>query len=110
MFMVAFVPDPQSDPYYNIRVNTCERLSGFPHVIVSAASSDNAVFDIPFISQNRAIDRWAYRSNEIGIVRFQIMNPLTNINGISTGVRVFVTAQFVGARLFVPYTPTSGKR
>nr|WPV63396.1 MAG: capsid protein [Jingmen bat picorna-like virus 3] len=109
--MCAYIPDVVDDPYYDDRTATLEILSGFPHVIVSASSSEIAVLDIPFIHFNRAIDVTSTDSGKrMGQIRFKVLNPLTNINGVATTADIFVTAQFINTELYVPYTPTSNKR
>lgn len=83
-------------------------MSGNPHVLISAAASEAAVMDIPFICPKRAIDLQSYTPSEIGRVVIQILNPLVNVMGQANTVSIQVMAQFIESSLFfptdIPYT------
>ena len=105
--MMAYVPNPTADAYYGGRVADLDHLSGFPHVILSAAQSNTAVLDIPFIYNQRFIDLRNYTSSSMGRVIYRVLNPLTNVFGDVTDVEIFTTAQFVEAEVMVPFSPQS---
>jgi len=98
--LVYYVPD---DRYAREGAfNDVYRPTGYPHVLVSASSSDTVYLDIPFISPKRFIDLTNYVEDEMGRVKFMVLNPLTNITGDSDNCRVVVTAQFIDAELALP--------
>jgi hypothetical protein len=101
--LVAYMPAPDVDAYYNSS-NDIYNISGFPHVLLSASSSETVVFDIPFISKYRALDLNSYTSGEMGQFKFVVMNPLTNIENTASTAKVFITAQFLDAEVFLPHT------
>lgn len=105
--IMAFVPDTASDPYNGGRISSLDRLSGFPHVILSASQSNTAVLDIPFIYSQRYIDLLNYTAGCLGRVYYRVFNPLTNVFGDITDVEVFTTAQFVEAEVMIPFSPQS---
>lgn len=107
--MVVYRPDVGDDVFYTRRATTIEQISGFPHIIVSASSSEVGVFDIPFVLNRRALDRSATSDPQaLGTLSVIVLNPLTNTYGVASNVTVFVTAQFVDFKMYVPYAPTSG--
>lgn len=109
--MVSYIPNPTEDLYYTQRVSTLMKRSAYPHILLSASESNAGVLDVPFICPNRAIDRKAVNpAASMGRFIFSVLNPLTNINGAAASIAVFVTAQFIDAEIYVPYTPTSNAR
>lgn len=82
---------------------TFYQRSGSPHIQLSASASEAVVFDVPFISQYRAIDLKNYFADEIGRFTFQILHPLTNIAAEVASAQVLVTAQFLDAEVFMPH-------
>jgi len=80
------------------------QYSGLPHVLISASSGAAIVFDVPFIHPWRALDLTSFQTDEMGIFRLSVLNPLTDINGDVSTARVLVTAQFVESQLFMPHS------
>jgi hypothetical protein len=109
--MLAYIPDYDEDAYHPDRIGYIARMSGYPHVIVSAAQSESTVFDIPFIHSRRALDIMTSGTfnRKMGSVICKVLTPLTNINAQITSTRVFVTAQFLDAELYGPFQPQSAK-
>jgi len=86
--------------------------SGYPHVIMSAASGDAVVFDIPFISPFRALAIQKYGVGEMARVKVLVLNPLVNVQDAGgDSCQVFVTAQFLEPEVFLPhsYAPTTAR-
>jgi len=100
--MVTYEPSPQTNAY-TADAATLHSGSGFPHIIVSASASEAAVFDVPFISKKRFLDLNDFLNNEIGIFRYLVLNPLTDVNGgAADTAQIFITAQFIDAELMLP--------
>lgn len=109
--MVSYVPDPTGDTFYASRTQYLNQRSAYPHILLSASESNAGTIDVPFICPDRAFDRKVVNPTaSMGRFIFSVLNPLTNINGAAVDVSVFVTAQFIDAEVYVPYTPTSNVR
>lgn len=108
--MVIF--NPTNNIGKNIASTDLEYLSGFPHMLVSASSNEAAIFDLPFVSQYRALDMANYQTGEMGGVKIVVLNPLTDVQGNAATVQVCVFAQFLDAKLMLPmdYIPTSNPK
>lgn len=100
--LICYEPLPDLDQY-NLGSNKMHEASGYPHVLLSASSSESVVFDVPFISQKRFLDISDYANNEMGTFHIFVLNPLTDINGTIDTAEVFVTAQFIDAELMLPH-------
>lgn len=71
------------------------RMSGQPHVIAQASSSDVVSITCPFINPQRFLSLRKYGGSEICSFSIAVLNPLTNTeNAVSSG-QIFVTARFV---------------
>jgi len=95
------------DPMSNINGNqsifsNIYSASGNPHVLVSASAAEAAIFDVPFVSNKRALDLNSYAIDEMGKFRIHVLNPLTHINAQVCSAQIIVTAQFLDAQLFLP--------
>lgn len=103
--MVIYEPALNMDATAGI-TGTVFMNSGSPHMLISASASETAVFDVPFVSQKRALDLSSYANDELGSFRIMVLNPLTNVNGGVGSCKVFVTAQFVDTELLLPHDDT----
>jgi len=101
--MVAYIPGYGKTYDFTTTPLTARWLSGFPHMIVSASAGETAIFDIPFICPNRAIDISTVGRADMGKVYFVVLNPLIDVSGDNSAAQVFVTAKFTDAELFMPH-------
>lgn len=97
-----------TNPMPNVAPNNGELnayiASGYPHVILSASANDACVFDIPFISDKRALDLANYFTNEIAEVRIKVLVPLIDVQSNSvTSTQIFVTGQLLDPEVFLPH-------
>jgi hypothetical protein len=104
--LVSYHPRPTNIPA--AMLNDVPWLSSLPHIVVSAAASEAAIFDIPFISEYRAISTVQIMTAIMGAVRVNVLNPLININGDVDSAKIMVYAQFLEPELFMPFTLNSG--
>lgn len=95
--------DPMNNLNTGNNMSTPQRMSGNPHVLISADASEVVVFDIPFVSNKRALDIISYAPAEIALVNIVILNKLTDIMGNVNKASVQVTAQFIESKLFFPH-------
>lgn len=104
--LIAYTPTfNYNDAFdYSPSTNTeyVKYLSGYPHMLISASSSDVAIFDIPFVSNKRAIDMLSVAVGELAKVKVVVLNPLTSANEDIQTTNVFVTAQFLEPEVFLP--------
>jgi len=84
-----------------------QAASGSPHILVSASSGDTHVFDVPFVSNQRALDLGSYLADEMGHFTIRVLCSVKNIQGDPISAKIFVTAQFVGAEVMLPHPTTS---
>jgi len=76
--------------------------SGFPHILMSASASDAAVFDLPYVSPDRALDLDNYTEAELWRVRIIVLNDLRHVDGIAASAQILVTAQFTDVDMYLP--------
>jgi len=84
--------------------NTVERMSGLPHVLLSASESSTVVLDVPFINQKRAIDLTNYRDEEFCHTVLRVLHPLHNTDGTTGKAVVTMYAQFLDVKLGLPFS------
>jgi len=104
--LVAYTPDRNMNGYY-AEMSNIYIASGYQHMLVSASAAETATFDVPFISNQRSINIKNGTGLEMGTFLVIVLNPLYNINGVTDSVSVVITAQFVGAVVFLPVDPSS---
>lgn len=85
--------------------NATVTLSGYPHMLVSATSSETVYMDIPFVYPQRFADLGVLEPL-VGI-KITVMNPITSVEELDTGCSVIVTAQLVECELLYPVQPVS---
>jgi hypothetical protein len=103
--MICFAPYPT---LYNIPSEDVIKMSGYPHMLVSASSADAASMDIPFICKDRVIDISNYEVGQMAQVNVTVLAPLTDaVNNSAVSTTMFFTAQFVDAEVYLPITLTS---
>lgn len=112
--MVVYVP---ITTYYPVDSSTLAtytpsanifRMSGEPHMLLDASSSDVVVFDVPFISPFRALDLGKYGNSEMGTFYVYVVNPLTNMENTTATAQLTVTASFINARVWLPTDTSTG--
>lgn len=103
--MIVYTPQPAT-----IEVVPSNILvwSGYPHMLVSASAGEAAVFDVPFIYPRRALDLLETMTNQMGIFRIIVVNPLVDISGTISTANIMVTAQFLDANVFMPHADATG--
>jgi hypothetical protein len=84
------------------------QLSGHPHMLFDASSSDVVTFEVPFVSPFRAIDLGKYGNGEMGKFAIYVMNPLTNTDNATASAQLTITASFVNARVWMPTDTSTG--
>jgi len=78
-------------------------MSGLPHILLSASSGDTVVFDIPYVSNKRAVDLLDTTPAVMGRVATHVLNPLIDMSGTGSNASVMITAQFLEPELFYPH-------
>lgn len=99
--MMAY--DPMHELNTGKNMDSCHAMSGNPHVLISADASETVVFDIPFVSNKRALDILNYSDGEIAMVRLRILNQLHDVMGNANSASIQVTAQFIETKMFFPH-------
>lgn len=75
--------------------------SGYPHMLVSATSSDTVYMDIPFVYPARyALLSPSY--DELVGIKLTVLNPLSSVEEEDINATVIVTAQLVECELMYP--------
>jgi hypothetical protein len=88
--------------------NDVKLMSGYPHMLISASSADAASFDIPFICKDRVLDIVNYVTGQMARVNVAVLVPLIDaVNASVVSTKLFFTAQFIDAEVFLPVTLTS---
>lgn len=104
--IASYMPYPDGDADAVLMATPGEtttlRQSGYPHVLISAASGETVSLDIKFINPKRALNLRTFVVNEIAQVYLSVLNKLTDISGVTNSAKVFVTAQFLDAKLYLP--------
>jgi hypothetical protein len=80
--------------------------SGYPHVLVSATSSETVYMDVPFVYPRR----YALLSpswDELVGIKITVLNPLSSVEEDDISATVIVTAQMLDCELFYPIAPVS---
>jgi hypothetical protein len=91
-----------------VPTNDLKEMSGYPHMLISASSAEAASFDIPFICKDRVLDIVNYVTGQMAQVNIAVAVPLIDaVNASVVSTKLFVTAQFVDAEVFLPVTLTS---
>lgn len=80
--------------------------SGLPHVILSASESSTVVFDIPFVSNKRALIIPNHGADEMARVKVRVLAPLRNTDGTTASATLTVFAQFLDVKLALPFSFT----
>jgi len=101
--MLVYSPNPDMDGHDGTQ--NIYTASGYPHMLVDAAASEAAVFDIPFITPKRAVDLDDYTAEELGRLTLLVLNPLHNILGEPDTCQIMVTGQLLEASVALPQGP-----
>lgn len=78
--------------------------SGYPHMLVSATSSDTVYMDIPFVYPARYALLSPTYDQLVGI-KITVLNPLSSVEEEDINATVIVTAQMVDCELLYPIKP-----
>ena len=106
MLMAAFMPYPTDNA--SVPNDTVKMLSGLPHVLLSADSSDVVKLKIPFICKDRVLNILNYEPGQMAQVYLMSVFPLTDaLTANPSNAKVFVTARFVDAKVYLPITTES---
>lgn len=100
MLMVHANPFPTS----NVHDSNIYHGSGLPHVLLSASESSTVVFDIPFVSNKRALIINNHFPDEMARVGIRVVAPLRNTDGSTANATVAVFAQFLDVRVALPFS------
>lgn len=79
------------------------RMSGSPHVLISASASEVVTFDIPFIYPQRALNILTASECAIAQCNIVVLNPLTEMSGETSSAQVFITARFLEPKVYLPH-------
>lgn len=107
--IASYIPFASEIPAFvsDCNAGVLTRISGYPHILISAASGDAVTIDIPFVNWNRVLDLRNYIADEIGRVTINVFNPLYSMTDPSgatpSSAEIFVTAQFVDACVMMPH-------
>jgi len=105
MLQFLFVADRNRYPTTLITDTTVG--SGFPNVVVSAASGNSVTWRIPFINQARMIEIHNYAAASLGSIVVQVLNPLRDSSGAGKNAEFYVTARFIDIEVYGPLTTNS---
>jgi hypothetical protein len=100
--MLFYVPNP-ADERYQTKFTNIFQASGYPHVLISAAASEAAVLDVPFIYPGRMMDTDEAAPFAMGRFYLVVLNPLKDVMGNVGSANVFATAQFLDPELALPH-------
>jgi hypothetical protein len=107
-FMAVFYPFQK---YYAVEGDATEQwtpptniyhITGHPHILFSASSSDVVTWRLPFVTPFRYLDLAKYGDSEIGLVRVYVMDPLTNTVDATAHATILTTARFIDAKVWLP--------
>jgi len=113
---LALVLIPYTE-YYPVSTGTTQvfnyntnlyNLTGHPHMLMDASSSDVVTMEAPFVNPARYLDLGKYGNAEMGVFLLVVMNPLSNSENATATATVVVTAGFIDAKVFLPTDTSNG--